>query len=161
MSDFGKPKTSVYVSRKPFRENPVKVFVPLLGFTQASKSEADLQTIGALTHPEMRSLLQEKVIELDLFDEHKIHEVTDPSEPSRRYCLCRSPITAEQESKTRQQLLELTATALQEIAAYQRKTTVEKLGARVGKVLAKYKMGKFIHWSIEPDQLTPPLESIA
>ena len=122
---------------------------------EALKDEADLQTIGALTHPEMRSLLQEKVIELDLFDEHTIHEVTDPSEPSRRYCLCRNPITAEQESKTRQRLLELTATALQEIAADQRKTSVEKLGARVGKVLAKYKMGKFIQWSIEPDPANP------
>ena len=42
--------------------------------------------------------------------------------------------------------------ALAEIAAYRRATTVEKLGARVGKVLAKYKMGKFIHWSIDADQ---------
>ena len=119
------------------------------------KDEADLQTIGALTHPEMRSLLQEKVIELDLFDEHKIHEVTDPSEPSRRYCLCCNPITAQRESETRQRLLELTVTALKGIAAYQRKTTVEQLGARVGKVLAKYKMGKFIQWSIEPDPANP------
>ncbi len=122
---------------------------------QALKDEADLQTIGALTHPEMRSLLQEKVIELDLFDEHQVHEVTDPSEPSRRYCLCRNPITAQRESETRQRLLELTVTALKGIAAYQRKTTVEKLGARVGKVLAKYKMGKFIQWSIEPDPANP------
>jgi len=28
---------------------------------------------------------------------------------------------------------------------------VEKLGARVGKVLAKYKMEKFIRWSIDAD----------
>ena len=86
----------------------------------------------------------------------KIHdEVTDPSEPSRRYCLCRNPITAQRESETRQRLLDLTTTALQGIAAYQRKTTVEKLGARVGKVLAKYKVGKFIQWSIEPDPADP------
>ena len=122
---------------------------------EALKDEADLQTIGALTHPEMRSLLQVKVIELDLFDDRKIHEVTDPSEPSRRYCLCRNPITAQRESETRQRLLDLTTTALQGIAAYQRKTTVEKLGARVGKVLAKYKVGKFIQWSIEPDPADP------
>jgi len=122
---------------------------------EALKSEADLQTIGALTHPEMRSLLQRKVIELDLFDERKIHELTDPSNPSRRYCLCRNPITAQRESETRQRLLDLTTTALQGIAAYQRKTTVEKLGARVGKVLAKYKVGKFIQWSIEPDPADP------
>ena len=118
---------------------------------EALKDEGDLQMIGALTHGEMMTLLKEKVIELDLFDEQKIHEVTDPANPSRRYCLCRNPLTAQRESATRQRLLDLTATALDGIATYKRKTTVEQLGARVGKVLAKYKMGKFIQWSIDAD----------
>jgi Transposase DDE domain len=119
---------------------------------ESLKDEEDLQTIGALTHGEMLTLLKNKVITLDLFDERRIHEVTDPADPTRRYCLCRNPQTAQRESQTRQRLLDLTSAALGEIAAYQRATTVEKLGARVGKVFAKYKMGKFIHWSIEADQ---------
>ena len=119
---------------------------------EALKDEEDLQTIGALTHGEMRTLLKEKVITLDLFDERNIHEVTDPAEPTRRYCLCRNPQTAQRESQTRQRLLDLTATVLAEIAAYKRATTVEKLGARVGKVLGRYKMGKFIRWSIDADK---------
>ena len=119
---------------------------------EALKDEEDLQTIGALTHGEMRTLLKDKVISLDLFDERSIHEVTDPADPTRRYCLCRNPQTAQRESETRQRLLDLTATALTEIAAYKRATTVEKLGARVGKALAKYKMGKFIRWSIDADK---------
>jgi len=122
---------------------------------EALKNEEDLQTIGALTHGEMMTLLKEKVIDIDLFDERSIHEVTDPADPSRRYCLCRNPQTAQRESETRQRLLDLTATALAEIAAYQRATTVEKLGARVGKVLVKYKMGKFIRWSIAADPTKP------
>jgi transposase len=117
----------------------------------ALKDEADLRTIGALTHGEMMSLLKNKVITLDLFDERNLHEVSDPDDPSRRYCLCRNPQTAERESQTRQRLLDLTTTALAEIAAYKRATTVEKLGARVGKVLANYKMGKFIQWAIAAD----------
>jgi hypothetical protein len=124
----------------------------------ALKDEADLQTIGALTHGEMMTLLKNKVISLDLFDERNIHEVSDPEDPTRRYCLCRNPQTAVRESQTRQRLLDLTTKALADIAAYKRATTVEKLGARVGKVLAKYKMGKFIQWSIEadPQQATSP-----
>lgn len=118
----------------------------------ALKDEEGLQMIGALTHGEMIKLLKEKVIELDLFDEKKINEVIDPSNPSQRYCLCHNPATAQKEGKTRQRLLELTEAGLTEIAAYKRKTTPEKLGARVGKVLAKYKMGKFIEWSIEADK---------
>jgi hypothetical protein len=117
----------------------------------ALKDEADLQTIGALTHGEMMTLLKHKVIRLDLFDERNIHEVSDPADPKRRYCLCRNPQTAERESQTRQRLLDLTTTALANIAAYKRATTVEKLGARVGQALAKYKMGKFIQWAIEAD----------
>jgi hypothetical protein len=118
----------------------------------ALKDEEDLQTIGALTHGEMMTLLKEKVIDMDLFDERSIHEVSDPADPTRRYCLCRNPQTAQRERATRQRLLDLAAAALTKIGAYQRATTVEKLGARVGKVLAKYKMGKFIHWSIDADQ---------
>ncbi len=119
---------------------------------EALKDDNDLQTISALTHGGMMKLLDEKVIELDLFDEHNIHEVMDPSNPSRRYCLCRNPVTAQRETDTRQRLLELTEIGLRGIVDYKQKNTVEKLGARVGKVLAKYKMGKFIHWSIDPDQ---------
>jgi hypothetical protein len=119
---------------------------------EALKDQEDLQTIGALTHGEMRTLLNDKVITLDLFDERCIHEVTDPTDPTRRYCLCRNPQTAQREGETRQRLLDLTAAALADIAAYRRATTVEKLGARVGKFLAKYKMGKFIQWSIEADR---------
>jgi transposase len=77
--------------------------------------------------------------------------VSDPADPTRRYCLCRNPQTAQRESQTRQRLLDLTTTALADIAAYKRATTAEKLGARVGKILAKYKMGKFIQWSIAAD----------
>jgi len=119
---------------------------------EALKDEEDLQTSGALTHGEMRTLLQEEGITLDLFDERSIHELSDPAEPTRRYCLCRNPQTAQRESATRQRLLDLTATALSEIAAYKRATSVEKLGARVGKALGKYKMGKFIQWSIDADK---------
>ena len=119
---------------------------------EALKDENDLQTISALTHGGMMRLLDEKVIELDLFDEQNIHEVIDPSNPSRRYCLCRNPVTAQRETDTRQRLLELTEVGLRSIADYKQKNTVEKLGARVGKVLAKYKMGKFIHWSIDADE---------
>ena len=118
---------------------------------EALKDEQDLQTIGALTHGEMMTLLKDKVITLDLFDERNLHEVSDPADPTRRYCLCRNPQTAQRESQTRQRLLDLTTTALADITAYKRATTAEKLGARVGKILAKYKMGKFIQWSIAAD----------
>ena len=46
--------------------------------------------------------------------------------------------------KRREKLIELTTEELEEIANYKQKTTVEVLGARVGKVLQKYKMGNIL-----------------
>jgi len=119
----------------------------------ALRTDDDLHMTRALTHGDMMKLLKEKVIEMDLFDEQTIQEVDKPSEPGRRYCLCRNLATAKREGGTRQRLLALTAVGLKEIAACKRKTTVETLGVRVGKVVAKYKMGKFIQWSVEADEV--------
>lgn len=115
----------------------------------ALNDDKDIKTVSALTHGDMQTLLAREVVTLDMFDQQLINEVFDPDDPSRRYCLCRNEATELRTQKTRERLLKLTLESLQTIAHYKRKTTVEKLGARVGKVLAKYKMGKFIHWSIE------------
>lgn len=109
-----------------------------------------LNTISALTHGQMRKLLERKVIEAELFDEKNVVEVIDPENNQERYCLCRNLATRDRERATRHRLIELTKKGLEEIADYKRKVTVEVLGARVGKLLAKYKMGKFFQWSVEP-----------
>jgi transposase len=110
-----------------------------------------LNTISALTHGQMRALLERKVIAPELFDETNVIEVIDPEDNRERYCLCRNPITREAERKTRRRLIALTESNLGQIADYKKKVTVEMLGARIGKLLAKYKVGKFFEWSVEPD----------
>lgn len=118
----------------------------------ALKSFDGLRTITALTHSDMAQLVKKKVIQRDLFDEQSIHEVVDPDNPDKRYCLCLNPDRARQESATRERLLALTREGLEKIAAYKQRTTTEVLGARIGKLLSKYKMGKFIEWEIQADQ---------
>ena len=108
-----------------------------------------LETISALTHSQILALQQREVIQPELFDEHNIVEITDPDNPRERYLLCRNPLTAEKERDTRQRLIELSQQGLEKIADYKKKTTVEILGARVGKHLAKYKVGKFFDWKVE------------
>ena len=135
-----------------------------------------LQTISALTHRQIVDLLERKVITRELFDEKEIAEVLDPDNLKKRYCLCRNPETAKRETLTRQRLLELTVEKLREIAAGRsgkKKDTgglaspakkapprkkakgpsAEKIGARVGRVLQQYKMGKFIKWSVVEGKL--------
>ena len=71
-----------------------------------------LNTISALTHRQIVDLLKRKVITPELFDEKRILEVIDPEDPCRRYELCRNPWTAQRETTTRQNLLEVTRQAL-------------------------------------------------
>ena len=107
-----------------------------------------LHTISALTHRQMVELLERKVITAELFDEEKIVEVFDPEEPKRRYCLCRNPLTMGREGKTRERLLERTRAELDKIAGSKRRASAKTLGARVGRVLERSKMGKFVRWDV-------------
>jgi len=112
-----------------------------------------LKIISALTHPQIRELLKRKEIQLSLFDERKIVEIIDSDDENRRYCLCKNLDTASRETKTRNELLDKTRKELEKIKQAKRKSNAAKIGARVGKVLQKYKMGKFIDWYIENEQL--------
>jgi transposase len=112
-----------------------------------------LWTISALTHQQILDLLERKLITPELFDERKVVEVIDPDHPKLRYCLCRNPETKAREGATRQRLLELTQRGLEKIAQSKRKTEAAQIGARVGKLLAKYKMGKFVTWEVKRRKL--------
>ncbi len=133
--------------------------------TQTNAEQLDqvkgLHTITALTHHQIVELLERKVIQTGLFDEQKIVEITDPEHPERRYCLCRNPETAERETGTRQRLLELTRQGLDKLAKRKRKAQEAKLGAQVGKLLARYKMGKFVEWKVVAGRLVYELKEAA
>ncbi len=113
--------------------------------------EKGVKTIGALTRAGIHKLIEKGIIKPSEFNEKKITEVVNAENPSRRYCLCKNPESAKRDAKTREKLIELTTEELEEIANYKQKTTVEVLGARVGKVLQKYKMGKYISWKVTGD----------
>jgi transposase len=107
-------------------------------------------------------------------------EVIDPDNLKKRYCLCRNPESAKRENQTRENLLALTVGELEKIAAGRKKKkeeeapahpakktrpgkkgkvpAAEKIGARVGRVLQRYKMGKFIQWSVVEGRLEWQLE---
>jgi len=56
--------------------------------------------------------------------------------------------TAGREARTRAQLLERTRAELDKIAGSKRRSTAQRLGARVGRVLERLKMGKFVRWDV-------------
>ena len=120
---------------------------------QKIKGTEGLYTISALTHRQIVELLGRKVISPELFDERHIVEVLDPEDTKRRYCLCRNPQTARREGTTRQRLLERARAQLDKIAGSRRRATEKRLGARVGRVLERTKMGKFIRWQVVEGKL--------
>lgn len=120
---------------------------------QALGTVEGLNLISALTHKQIVNLLERKVIKAELFDEQKVVEVIDPENPHRRYELCRNPESAQREGMTRRRLLDLTQEGLKKITHSPRKSSDEKIGARVGRVLQQYKMGKFVVWEVQQGKL--------
>mgnify|MGYP001576763830 CR=1 FL=1 len=116
-------------------------------------SEAGMRSVTALTHPQMQKLVGRKVIDASLFDEHHIAEIMEPDDPSVRYLLCRNPLTAEKERKTRQALITKTRETLETLGRSRKKRTPEQLGAAVGAALAKWKVGKFFDWRVSDGKL--------
>jgi transposase len=120
---------------------------------QALGTVEGLNLISALTHKQIVNLLERRVIKAELFDEQKVVEVIDPENPHRRYELCRNPESAQREGMTRRRLLDLTQEGLKKITNSPRKSSDEKIGARVGRVLQQYKMGKFVVWDVQQGKL--------
>ena len=117
-------------------------------------SSLGFKTLTALTHPQIRDLLERKVIQMELFDERAPVEVQDPDQKTLRYLLCKNPNTAAEERQTRQELIAQTRRALEKLAASRKKRTDVELGAKAGAVLAKWRVAKFFSWRIEKARLT-------
>jgi len=121
-------------------------------------SAAGMRSVTALTHPQMWELVHRKVLAPSLFDEENIAEITEPNDPSVRYLLCRNPLTAEKERKTRLALIEKTREALEKLTRSRKKRTAEQIGAAVGPVLIRWKVGKFFDCSVCEGKLEWSLE---
>ena len=125
--------------------------------TQAKYDELDhdaVKVISALTHNAIQSLNEKKTIQLSMFDEKNIVEVIDGE---MRYCLCKNPDMAVKESVTREALLKKTSEELDKIVASTRKTKYSK-EIRAGKVVNRYKMGKFVIFEGEGENLKYKLD---
>ena len=116
-------------------------------------STEDLHSISALTHSEIVKLLDRKVLQAELFDDKNIVEVLDSEDPTKPYCLCRNPVTTQRECKTRRRRPDCIRVGLEKMAQSPRREKNEVIGARVGKLLARYKMGEFVTWSVTEKKL--------
>ena len=111
-------------------------------------SETDFKIITALTHREMKTLLEKEDIQKDLFDEKHITEVID-SDDGTRYALCKNEQEMRKERKTRDSMIERVKLQLQKKASVKQKRQPNKVSASVGRIFEKYKIEKFFNWDVD------------
>jgi len=114
---------------------------------------AGLSWITALRAPAIAALRNAGSLQLSLFDEKDLGEITDPAYPGERLVVCRNPLLAEERSRKRDELLAATERDLERIRAQiaAGKLRAEKaIGLRVGRVIDRFKMAKHFVLHIEP-----------
>ncbi|KKL64450.1 hypothetical protein LCGC14_2164920, partial [marine sediment metagenome] len=107
--------------------------------------------VTALRAPAIKKLAQQGTIQMSLFDETDLAEITSPDYPGERLVVCRNPALATERTRKRRELLAATDTALDKIVA---SVTAGRLkdpgviGMRVGRVVNRYKMAKHYNLTI-------------
>jgi transposase len=120
---------------------------------------ADYSWITALRSSQIENLLKNGDISPDLFDQRNLVEISSEDYPGERLIVCRNPRLAQERKRKRIELLATTETALKTIAeACQRVRNPyhgkDKIGARVQREVAKYKMLKHFEITITETSLT-------
>lgn len=113
--------------------------------------------ITALKSASIRALVEQGQLQMGLFDERNLLEITSPEYPGERLMACRNEALAKLRAHKREDLLAATERSLVEI-----KVRVEagklkgkdKIGVRVGKVVNKYKVAKHFELNIDDAALS-------
>jgi hypothetical protein len=114
--------------------------------------------ITALRAPAIRRLLADHgPLQLSLFDEQDLAEITSPDFPGERLIACRNPALAGERARKREDLLAATEKLLAPLIARVsagRLSGAAEIGKKVGEVLGKYKMRKHFTVAITDHSLT-------
>jgi hypothetical protein len=108
--------------------------------------------VAALRSEAIRKLLDGGTLQLGLFDERNLFELTHPDFPDERLVACRNPELAKRRAHKRTSLLEATAKELEKVHRMVERGRLrgqDDIGVRVGKVVNKYKVAKHFILTIE------------
>jgi len=133
------------------------------GTLTSARLREDLQTqpglawITALRAPQIQTLARAGALQMSLFDQRDLVEITHEDFPGERLIACRNPLLADERARKRTDLLTATEKELVKIqTATQRPKRPfrgkERIALRVGKVLGRYKMAKHFHCHFQEDQ---------
>ena len=133
------------------------------GTLTSARLREDLQTqpglewITALRAPQIQTLARAGALQMSLFDQRDLAEITHQDFPGERLIACRNPLLADERARKRKELLTATEKELVKIqTATQRPKRPfrgkDRIALRVGKVLGRYKMAKHFHCQFEENQ---------
>ena len=112
-----------------------------------ARPDADTyEWITALRAPAIRKLMADDgPLQLSLFDQQDLAEITSGDFPGERLIACRNPVLAADRARTREDLLAATEKLLAPLitrVAAGRLAGAGEIGVEVGKVITRYKTGK-------------------
>src|SRR6266404_608041 len=126
--------------------------------TRETVRPAGLDFITALRAPAIRKLVDAGELQLSLFDDRDLAEVTSLDYPGERLVVCRNPLLAEERARKRRELLAATEEKLRKIQARVRRAKRslrgrDAIGIAVGKIIDHYKMAKHFDITVTDDDL--------
>jgi hypothetical protein len=114
--------------------------------------------ITALRAPAIKKLMADDgPLQLSLFDQQDLAEITSGDFPGERLIACRNPVLAADRARKREDLLAATGKLLAHVIARVRSgklTGAGPIGVEVGKVISKYKTAKHFAVTITDTSLT-------
>jgi hypothetical protein len=118
-----------------------------------------LDWISALRAPQIKALVEQGAIQLSLFDQQNLVEISSPDFPGERLVCCHNPVLADERARKRGELLAATEKELHTIAAATRREKrplrgKDSIALRVGKVINHYKMAKHFTIAITEDSFS-------
>jgi hypothetical protein len=118
---------------------------------------ADAGWITALKAPQIQKLARQGELQLSLFDQQNLAEITAEDYPGERLIVCRNPLVAAERARKRAELLEATERGLAEIAQRVERGTLsgaDQIGLAVGPALRRYKVKKHFDVTITDTSFT-------
>jgi Transposase DDE domain len=114
--------------------------------------------VTCLRGPAIKKLMADGgPLQLSLFDEQDLAEISSPDYPGERLIACRNPFLAAERARKREDLLAATEDDLAKIAAQVRAGRLKDpaaIGLRAGKVISKRKMAKHLTVDIAEGQIS-------
>jgi len=107
--------------------------------------DSDLAWVTALRSESIRTLVEQRHLQLGLFDERNLLEISSPDFPGERLIACRNPELAKMRVHTRNDLLVATEKNLEKIKARVEAGKLkgaDNIGVAVGRVINQYKVAK-------------------